>query len=144
MFTTRSFVWRHVRMLSSSLMSMFSRGGSDCRHSTYLRYVLWGIELSNFCQLQRPLTTIEPFIARRLQNRIPNRSLLQLDLALKDGTKEGDTSSFIKNGEWELIGKKPSHRVCTRITQKKKQSRSNVRTSKACFLLHIFYLHRYL
>ena len=24
---------------------------------------------------------------------------------MKDGTKEGDTSSFIKNGEWELIGK---------------------------------------
>jgi nicotinic acetylcholine receptor len=31
--------------------------------------------------------------------------LLQLDLALKDPETGGDISSFITNGEWELIGK---------------------------------------
>ena len=31
-------------------------------------------------------------------------TLLQLDLALKD-EKGGDISSFITNGEWDLIGK---------------------------------------
>ena len=30
---------------------------------------------------------------------------MQLDLELKDGKSAGDTSSFITNGEWELIGK---------------------------------------
>ena len=34
-----------------------------------------------------------------------NFDYLQLDLELKDGKSAGDTSSFITNGEWELIGK---------------------------------------
>ena len=33
-----------------------------------------------------------------------NFNYLQLDLELKDGKSAGDTSSFITNGEWELIG----------------------------------------
>ena len=33
--------------------------------------------------------------------------ILQLDLALKDD-KGGDISSFIPNGEWDLIGNDPS------------------------------------
>ena len=39
-----------------------------------------------------------------LNSLLTDSNYLQLDLELKDGKSAGDTSSFITNGEWELIG----------------------------------------
>ena len=40
----------------------------------------------------------------QLKGESSHKWLLQLDLALKDPDAGGDISSFITNGEWELIG----------------------------------------
>ena len=45
-----------------------------------------------------------------LKNHVYVMALLQLDLKMNNDKGEGDTSTFVLNGEWHLLGNKATQR----------------------------------